>query len=85
MTPLDFEKILLAFSAMALLGMILSALLELVHRILFVPEDPRIAGVSELLPGTNCGACGNPSCQAFAEALVAETASPAQCDLTYRL
>lgn len=64
---------------MALLGMILSALLALAHRLLFVAEDPRVAGVAEMLPGTNCGACGNPSCRAFAEALVAETASPAEC------
>jgi Na+-translocating ferredoxin:NAD+ oxidoreductase RNF subunit RnfB len=82
MIPLDFEKILLAFFAMALLGLVLSALLSLAHRVLFVPEDPRIEGVAEMLPGTNCGACGNPSCLVFAEALVAETVSPAQCTVS---
>jgi Na+-translocating ferredoxin:NAD+ oxidoreductase RNF subunit RnfB len=35
-----------------------------------VYEDPRINGVTELLPGANCGGCGYPGCRGLAEALV---------------
>ncbi len=34
--------------------------------------DNRIADVTALLPGYNCGACGHPGCEAFATALVDE-------------
>lgn len=37
---------------------------------LTVKEDPRIAEVSKLLPGVNCGACGYAGCHALAEAIV---------------
>jgi Na+-translocating ferredoxin:NAD+ oxidoreductase RNF subunit RnfB len=42
-------------------------------------EDPRLDATVELLPGTNCGACGAPGCRAFAEALVAGDKQPASC------
>lgn len=35
-----------------------------------VDEDPRIDEVAGLLPGANCGGCGNPGCRGLAEALV---------------
>jgi len=42
-------------------------------------EDPRIDGVRELLPGADCGACGEAGCRAFATALVAGRRPPAGC------
>ncbi len=53
--------------------------IALANRKLRVWEDPRIAEVEELLPGTNCGACGTPGCRAFAEALVKEEHQPSGC------
>ena len=35
-----------------------------------VKEDPRLAIVSEALPGANCGGCGFPGCSGLADALV---------------
>ncbi len=35
-----------------------------------VKEDPRLALVSEALPGANCGGCGFPGCSGMADALV---------------
>ncbi|MFP4302059.1 MAG: RnfABCDGE type electron transport complex subunit B [Alkalispirochaetaceae bacterium] len=35
-----------------------------------VEEDPRVAEVTEMLPGINCGACGFPGCSAMAQGLV---------------
>jgi electron transport complex protein RnfB len=44
-----------------------------------VYEDPRIDGVRDLLPGNDCGACGQAGCRAFAEALVRGEVAPATC------
>jgi electron transport complex protein RnfB len=44
-----------------------------------VYEDPRIDGVRDLLPGNDCGACGQAGCRAFAEALVKGEVAPATC------
>jgi Na+-translocating ferredoxin:NAD+ oxidoreductase subunit B len=35
-----------------------------------VEEDPRVAEVTGMLPGMNCGACGYPGCSGLAAALV---------------
>ena len=53
--------------------------IALANRRFKVWEDPRITDVEELLPGTNCGACGTPGCRAFAEGLVKEEQQPAGC------
>lgn len=64
---------------MAALGILLAALLAVANRMLWVYEDPRIDEVEELLPATNCGACGTAGCRPFAEALIAGDVTPAQC------
>ncbi len=61
------------------IGLTFGTLIALANRRLFVWEDPRIDGVSELLPGTNCGACGFAGCRAFAEGLIAGRTQPAEC------
>jgi Na+-translocating ferredoxin:NAD+ oxidoreductase RNF subunit RnfB len=61
------------------LGTSLAALLAFANRKLYVFEDPRIDELEQLLPRTNCGACGTPGCRAFAERLVQHTIIPAEC------
>jgi Na+-translocating ferredoxin:NAD+ oxidoreductase RNF subunit RnfB len=73
---------LIAAAALALLAALLASVLLLASRQLRVAEDPRLATVEAALPGVNCGACGQPSCQAFAEALLAGTAVPAACTVS---
>ena len=63
------------------LTLLLALLLAFANRALHVEEDPRIDAVEEMLPHANCGACGEPGCRPFAEALVAGTASPAKCSV----
>ena len=46
--------------------------LAIANRYLKVEEDPRIDRVEEMLPGSNCGACGQPGCRGFAEAVIDE-------------
>jgi len=56
--------------------------LALANRFLYVAEDPRIQEVEDRLPGTNCGACGQPGCHAFAESLVAGDSLPGKCSVS---
>jgi len=64
------------------LGFALAAILSVANKKLHVAEDPRIDEVEEMLPATNCGACGCPGCRAFAEACVSGKANPAQCTVS---
>lgn len=74
--------ILGAAAMLAVLAAALASLLLLADRRLRVAGDPRLAAVTEALPGINCGSCGHPSCRAFAEALLEGAASPASCSVS---
>jgi Na+-translocating ferredoxin:NAD+ oxidoreductase RNF subunit RnfB len=73
------QVVLVASAILGGVGLTFGALIALVHRKFHVWEDPRINGVTELLPGVNCGACGYAGCRAFAEATVSGAAKPALC------
>ncbi len=60
-------------------GLFFGFLIAMANKKLYVWEDPRIDDVEELLPSTNCGACGQPGCRAFAEAVVAGKVQPSNC------
>ena len=60
------QQIAIAVAVMTGLGLFFAAVLALAYRFLRVEEDPRLEVVEELLPGNNCGACGEPGCAAFA-------------------
>lgn len=70
---------------MAVLGLLLAGVLALANRRLFVYEDPRIEAVEELLPKSNCGACGLAGCRNFAEKVIAGDVVPAQCTVNNAL
>lgn len=57
-------------------GLFFGFVIALVNQRFRVWEDPRIVGVEELLPSTNCGACAQPGCRAFAEAVVTGDQQP---------
>jgi Na+-translocating ferredoxin:NAD+ oxidoreductase RNF subunit RnfB len=73
-----------AAAIMAGLGLTFGVVLSLSHRFLAVEEDPRLEAVVEMLPGTNCGACGEPGCRGLAEKLVAGEAAPGKCTVSAR-
>jgi electron transport complex protein RnfB len=56
------------------LGLVCGAALALAARFLAVDEDPRIAEVTEILPGANCGGCGYAGCADYAKAIVIDGA-----------
>jgi Na+-translocating ferredoxin:NAD+ oxidoreductase RNF subunit RnfB len=60
-------------------GTFFAVVIALANRRLYVWEDPRIEDVSQMLPGANCGACGQVGCRTFAENLVAGDTEPATC------
>ncbi|MDO9227661.1 MAG: (Fe-S)-binding protein [Pseudomonadota bacterium] len=64
---------------MAILGGALAWLLSFANKRLYVYEDPRIGEVEEMLPKSNCGACGTAGCRNFAEQVVAGQILPAKC------
>jgi Na+-translocating ferredoxin:NAD+ oxidoreductase subunit B len=64
------------------MGITFGTVLAVASRKFRVFEDPRIDLVEEMLPGTNCGACGAPGCRAFSEELVSGTKQPSQCTVS---
>lgn len=69
-------SVVLIVSALALLC---GVILALAARYLAVPEDPRVAEVTALLPGVNCGACGYAGCADYARVLVQGGVSTSLC------
>jgi Na+-translocating ferredoxin:NAD+ oxidoreductase RNF subunit RnfB len=76
---ISVAQISLAAAFMAGLGGTLAAVLAFANKRLHVEEDPRIDEVEDMLPHTNCGACGTAGCRNFAEQVVAGQIQPAQC------
>lgn len=77
-----FTTLALSGAFMAALGIALAGMLAIANRKLYVFEDPRIGEVEDLLPKSNCGACGQPGCRGFAEKVVAGALVPAQCTVS---
>ncbi|MDY0341603.1 MAG: (Fe-S)-binding protein, partial [Coriobacteriia bacterium] len=59
--------ILKAIGALSIIGVVTSAILATAAKRFYVEVDPRVEAVAAVLPGSNCGACGNPSCFISAE------------------
>jgi len=76
------DTIMLAGGIMLGIGTFFGVVLALADRFFKVQEDPRIDVLEQMLPGTNCGACGQPGCRSFAGALVTEEAVPGQCTVS---
>jgi len=76
------NSLLLAPTIMTGIGLFFALILAVAYRFLKVPEDPRIEAAEGLLPGSNCGACGQPGCHAFAEHLVQGTLAPSRCTVS---
>ena len=71
--------VLTAIVIMTLLGLFFAVVLAVANHFLAVEEDPRLGVVTDLLPGNNCGACGQPGCGAFAGTLIDGSSQPGGC------
>jgi Na+-translocating ferredoxin:NAD+ oxidoreductase RNF subunit RnfB len=76
------STILIAGGVLAGLGLLFGLLLAVADRFFKVVEDPRIDAVEKLLPGSNCGACGQPGCRGLAERIVAGAEKPSRCSVS---
>jgi len=65
----DPSLVIKAVAALSIIGLAAAAMLAAASRRFHVEVDPRVERVLSVLPGANCGACGNPSCFGAAEAL----------------
>ncbi len=68
-----------AIAALSVIGVVAAAMLAGAARKFHVEVDARVEEVLAALPGSNCGACGNPSCFTVAMAIVAETMPVTAC------
>ena len=62
--------ILIAVIVLGGIALVSAGVLYVCSKKFAVHEDPRLAQVSALLPGANCGGCGYPGCSGMAAALV---------------
>ncbi|WP_297632416.1 RnfABCDGE type electron transport complex subunit B [uncultured Clostridium sp.] len=72
-------NILYAALSLGGLGLIFGILLGFASKKFQVKVDPKIPKLRESLPGANCGGCGYPGCDAYAEAVVLEGAKGSLC------
>ncbi len=68
-----------AAAIMLVLALFFAGVLVVAYFFFRVEEDPRLEKVEDLLPGTNCGACGTPGCAAFAATLLSGENAPSGC------
>lgn len=73
------KDILIAVLTLSSLGIIFAFILGYASRVFDIKIDPIVEEVRSVLPGANCGACGFPGCDGFANALVFNNASVNAC------
>lgn len=72
-------EILIAILVLGVLGLVFGLGLGIASKKLAVEVNPKLDEVQQLLPGSNCGACGNPGCFGFAESLMSGKSSADAC------
>ena len=71
--------ILIPTLIIAILGLAFGLLLGYAGKKFATEQDERVTQIRALLPGANCGGCGNPSCDAFAALVAAGKVDIAGC------
>ncbi len=62
------SEVFFAIIVLGGIGIVAAVLLSIISKRFYVKEDSRIAEIEALLPGANCGGCGQSGCHAFAVA-----------------
>ncbi|MFH1777114.1 MAG: RnfABCDGE type electron transport complex subunit B, partial [Candidatus Omnitrophota bacterium] len=71
--------ILIPVITLCVLGLCFGIGLSFLSKRFTVHVDERIEKILALLPGANCGACGQPGCAGFAQALLDKSADLGRC------
>jgi formate dehydrogenase beta subunit len=61
------------------IGLIAATLLGIAAQLFYVPVDPVVQQIAEILPGANCGACGFAGCLSCAKGIARGKATPDAC------
>ena len=67
------ENLIISASVVGGLGLLFGLGLSIASKAFEVKVDEKVTKVREVLPGANCGACGQSGCDAYAECLVEES------------
>ena len=73
------QTIIWTIAILTILGAALAVVLFVVAKKFHVEEDPRIDEVEKVLPGANCGGCGQAGCRAFAQHCVESSPNLDSC------
>ena len=73
------QTIIWTIAILTILGALLAVVLYIVAEKFKVEEDPRIDEVEKVLPGANCGGCGQAGCRAFAQFCVESSPNLDKC------
>ncbi|PIE97631.1 MAG: ferredoxin [Treponema sp.] len=71
--------ILLSAGVALVLAFLLGVLLAVFKKLFYVEADKKVVEIREALPGANCGACGFPGCDGFAQAVADGDAPVSGC------
>ncbi len=74
-----FSDVFLPAVILAVTGAVFGVLIALAAKYFAVEIDKRVEDIFAMLPGYNCGMCGHPGCEAFANALVFDNADSKLC------
>ena len=61
------------------IGAICGIILALTSTLMAVPVNEKVEKIKDLLPGANCGACGFPGCDGYAQAIAGDEAPITNC------
>ncbi len=67
---MDIKLLIIGLAVVVGISLLIAVLLAVADKYLKVEEDKRFEKVRSLLPGVDCGACGFPGCNGFANALL---------------
>jgi len=73
------NTIIIPVLIIAAIAAILGVILGISSKFLKVTSDIRSEGVLALMPGINCGACGQPGCAGLADAIISGEAKLKEC------
>ncbi|MFW6286660.1 MAG: RnfABCDGE type electron transport complex subunit B [Candidatus Sumerlaeota bacterium] len=76
---MSLSVILTPIGLLALLGFVVGLVLLVASKKFAVEENPLVEEINEVLPGTNCGACGYAGCRSLAEAFARDPELDAYC------
>ena len=76
---MDIKMIIIAVGIVCLISLVVGVVLGIAEKVFHVEIDEKEIAVRELLPGSNCGACGYAGCDSCAKAIVSSETSVNAC------